>query len=81
MINAVKHLLPLVALLATQLAGAHEVGPPGFLGERLGRIDNAINAEMIEEVHHAFDQIELNDAVHAVVVHGNGRAFCSGFDV
>ncbi len=42
---------------------------------------NAINAEMIDEVHHAFDQIELNDAVHAVVVNGNGRAFCAGFDL
>ena len=46
MINAVKHLLPLLALLPTLQAGAHEVGPPGFVGERLGRIDNAINAEI-----------------------------------
>jgi enoyl-CoA hydratase len=42
---------------------------------------NAINAEMIDEIHHAFEQIEANDAVHAVVVNGNGRAFCAGFDL
>ena len=42
---------------------------------------NAINAEMIDEIHHAFDQIGANDAVRAVVVNGNGRAFCAGFDL
>ncbi len=42
---------------------------------------NAINGEMIEELNHALDQIEVNDAVHAVVVNGNGRAFCAGFDL
>ena len=36
----------LVALLFAQLALAHEPGPPGFLDDRLQRIDNAINAEV-----------------------------------
>ncbi len=42
---------------------------------------NAIDGEMIDELNHALDQIEVHDAVHAVVVNGNGRAFCAGFDL
>ncbi len=42
---------------------------------------NAINATMIEEVIRALDDIEANDSILAIVVHGNGRAFCSGFDL
>ncbi len=42
---------------------------------------NAINAAMIGEFNQAMDEVESNDAVHAVVVSGNGRAFCSGFDL
>ena len=36
----------LVALLFFSLTAAHEPGPPGFLDDRLQRIDNAINAEI-----------------------------------
>ncbi len=36
----------LITLVFAQLAGAHEPGPPGFLDDRLQRIDNAINAEI-----------------------------------
>ena len=42
---------------------------------------NAINATMIEEIDRALDEIEGNDSILAIVVHGNGRAFCSGFDL
>ena len=42
---------------------------------------NAINATMIEEINRALDDIEANDSILAIVVHGNGRAFCSGFDL
>ena len=56
-------------------------GPVGLLG--LNRPDklNAINATMIDEINLALDQFEKDDSVHAVVVHGNGRAFCAGFDL
>jgi enoyl-CoA hydratase len=56
-------------------------GPVALLA--LNRPDklNAINATMIAEINQALDQVEANDAVHALVVHGNGRAFCSGFDL
>ena len=42
---------------------------------------NAINATMIGEINRAFDQIECDDSALAIVVYGNGRAFCSGFDL
>jgi enoyl-CoA hydratase len=42
---------------------------------------NAINRRMIAEVEKALDVVEVDADVHAVVVHGAGRAFCSGFDL
>ena len=42
---------------------------------------NAINATMIDEINRALDDIEANDSTLAIVIHGNGRAFCSGFDL
>jgi enoyl-CoA hydratase len=56
-------------------------GPIALLG--LNRPDklNAINATMIDEINLALNGLESNDSVHAIVVHGNGRAFCSGFDL
>ncbi len=56
-------------------------GPVALLG--LDRPDklNAINAPMIDEINLALDQFEQDDSVHAIVVHGNGRAFCAGFDL
>jgi len=56
-------------------------GPVALLG--LNRPDklNAINASMIDEINLALNELENNDSVHAIVVHGKGRAFCSGFDL
>ena len=56
-------------------------GPVAIISLNRPKKLNAINAEMIDEIHHAFDQIEVNDAVHAVIVNGHGRAFCAGFDL
>jgi len=42
---------------------------------------NAINAIMIAEINTALDQIEADDSILAIVVHGNGRAFSAGFDL
>ena len=42
---------------------------------------NAINATMIAEINHAFDQIEADDSILAIVVTANGRAFSAGFDL
>ena len=36
---------------------------------------------MIDEINAALDRFEADDTLQALVVHGNGRAFCSGFDL
>ena len=46
MSSATRRFFPVVLLLVSHFAAAHEIGPPGFVGERLARIDNAINAEI-----------------------------------
>lgn len=42
---------------------------------------NALNRVMLRELQAACDAAEADDAVHAVVLTGAGRAFCSGFDL
>lgn len=56
-------------------------GPIALLA--LNRPDklNAINAQMIDEINLALDQLEDDSTVQTIVVHGNGRAFSAGFDL
>ena len=42
---------------------------------------NAFTATMMHEMIAAFDQIDADDAIRAVVVTGRGRAFCAGADL
>ena len=58
-----------------------QTGPVAVLS--LNRPDklNAINADMLHEIGAALDQVEADDSVHALVLHGRGRAFCAGFDL
>jgi enoyl-CoA hydratase len=42
---------------------------------------NAINRKMIAEMRKALDVVEADADLRVVVVHGAGRAFCSGFDL
>ena len=42
---------------------------------------NAINRQLVAEVHQALDAVEAEPDLRVVVVHGAGRAFCSGFDL
>jgi len=42
---------------------------------------NAFNLEMAGELRDAFDRIDADDAVRAVVVTGSGRGFCAGADL
>jgi enoyl-CoA hydratase/carnithine racemase len=55
----------------------------GVLTLTLSRPDrlNAFNTQMLEELLRAFDEIDADDAVRAVVVTGAGRAFCAGADL
>jgi enoyl-CoA hydratase/carnithine racemase len=59
------------------------VAEEGILTLRLNRPDqlNAFTVEMAEELIHAFDRASEDDAVGAVVVTGQGRAFCAGMDL
>lgn len=42
---------------------------------------NAFTLEMMHEMIDAFDRIDADDAVRAVIVTGEGRAFCAGADI
>lgn len=42
---------------------------------------NAFNTQMLKEMIAAFDQTDADDAVRAVIVTGEGRAFCAGADL
>lgn len=42
---------------------------------------NAVNGAMIADLLTAFDAVDADDAVRALVVTGEGRAFCSGADL
>src|SRR6187431_2340977 len=42
---------------------------------------NAVTSVMIDEVIEALDQADADDAVRAVIVTGEGRAFCAGADL
>jgi len=56
-------------------------GPVAILS--LNRPDklNAINKTMLLELEAVLDEIENNESVYTVVLNGNGRAFCAGFDL
>ena len=55
----------------------------GILTLTLDRPDalNAFNGRMMDELLHAFDAADADDAVRAIVVTGAGRAFCAGADL
>jgi enoyl-CoA hydratase len=50
---------------------------------RLNRPDrlNAIDFEMPGEIRRAVEWAEADDTVHVIVVEGEGRAFCAGYDL
>ena len=55
----------------------------GILTLRLNRPEqlNAYTVEMSRELIHAFERASEDDAVRAIVVTGEGRAFCAGMDL
>ncbi|WP_169747825.1 enoyl-CoA hydratase/isomerase family protein [Pseudonocardia acaciae] len=42
---------------------------------------NALNAQMFADFRQALDDLEADQTVRCIIVHGAGRAFCVGFDV
>ena len=55
----------------------------GVAEVRLNRADkmNALDSAMIEGILAAQDQLRAEPRLRAVVLHGEGRAFCAGLDV
>ena len=56
---------------------------PGIALVTLNRPDrlNAINLQMLDDLHTLFDCLQKNDQVRILVITGEGRAFCSGADI
>jgi enoyl-CoA hydratase/carnithine racemase len=42
---------------------------------------NAFTAEMMDELLDALDRVDADDAIRAVIITGEGRAFCAGADL
>ena len=61
----------------------YEVDDDGILLLTLARPDklNAFTVQMCEELVHAYGRASGDDAVKAIVVTGEGRAFCAGMDL
>ena len=42
---------------------------------------NAINPDMVNDLHAALDEAEANDSVRAILLKGEGKAYSAGFDL
>ncbi|ABG92237.1 possible enoyl-CoA hydratase [Rhodococcus jostii RHA1] len=56
---------------------------PGILLIRLNRPDelNAMNVDLIEELHEVLAEVRDDSLTRAIVLTGEGRAFCAGLDL
>ena len=61
----------------------HDAGERRIARLRLNRPErlNAIDSAMPGEIRAAVEWAEANDDVHVIVVEGEGRAFCAGYDL
>jgi len=67
--------------MAFETVGLRVDGPIARLTlERPDKL-NAISATMVGELQQAMDQAEADPQVRVITLAGNGRAFCSGFDL
>ena len=41
---------------------------------------NALDYDLLDDLDTAFDQAEADDEVNVIVLKGNGKSFCSGYD-
>jgi enoyl-CoA hydratase len=67
----------------TSLGIEHDAGNRRIARLRLNRPErlNAIDARMPGEIRAAVEWAEADDEVHVIVVEGEGRAFCAGYDL
>src|SRR5690606_7047309 len=56
---------------------------PGVTGLTLNRPDrlNAMNHELVQDLHDAFDDLRADHDCRVVVLTGAGRGFCAGLDL
>ena len=61
----------------------YEIDDDGILTLTLNRPDqlNAFTVQMADDLEHAFRRASVDDDVRAIVVTGEGRAFCAGMDL
>jgi enoyl-CoA hydratase len=58
-----------------------EEGPVAFLSLNSPERLNALSPEMLADLGEAIDALEASEEARVGILHGNGRAFCAGFDV
>lgn len=56
---------------------------PGIMTVTLDRPAalNAINAELVQALHEVFTRVRHDSSIRAIVLTGNGKAFCAGLDL
>jgi enoyl-CoA hydratase len=59
----------------------HQDGPLGIISLNAPEKLNAISPEMRADLEQVLDTFEASDAARVGILRGNGRAFCSGFDL
>jgi methylglutaconyl-CoA hydratase len=52
-----------------------------FLNLNRPTVRNAINNQLVDDLHEVFDMIAKHDSIRCVVMTGNGEAFCAGADL
>ncbi|MHC1550254.1 enoyl-CoA hydratase/isomerase family protein [Phyllobacterium sp. K27] len=66
--------------MAAAVISTHD-GPIAWV--RLNRPErlNAMNSQLVDELALALETAEAEDAIRVIILHGEGRAFCSGDDL
>lgn len=57
------------------------IGAVGLLTLNRPERLNAMNRQMLHEIHQVLDLVESDEQVRSLVLAGSGNAFCSGFDL
>jgi enoyl-CoA hydratase len=63
--------------------GPYQLAAPGVARFELDRPDrgNALSAELVESLLDAVTQAAADESLHTLVLHAQGRHFCTGFDL
>lgn len=53
----------------------------GFIALNRPEKHNALSFDLLDDIDEAFDTAEADEEVNVVVLKGNGKSFCSGYDL